>query len=144
MNKVSLKAVISGNITYIVAIGVLAVPITSYLTANLDLAQVSEHAVRNELLSTVIGSTPFRSLHLLVGLSSSALGGYVAARLAKHHELLNALLGSFLGVAVGVYSVITNGVTGNLLVSVLSLMAFAAAATVGGYLRIVQKWAREA
>jgi len=42
-------------------------------------------------------------LQLLIGLSCSVLGGYVAASIAKENRALNGLLASTLCVALGVY-----------------------------------------
>ena len=47
------------------------------------------------------GSNPAQ---ILIGLFCSVFGGYLAGRLAKHEELVNGLLASFLCVGIAVYS----------------------------------------
>jgi hypothetical protein len=60
----------------------------------------------------------------------------VAARVAKHDELLNGLLASSLPVALGVYSLVTDA--GPLLLPVLLLIASPLCSGLGGHVRAVQ------
>jgi hypothetical protein len=78
-------------------------------------------------------------LQLTIGLGCSALGGYVAAWIAKHDELLNGLLSSFLCTAIGLYSVFSGKDSQSVLVQIILLAAAPAFAFLGGYLRQSQK-----
>ena len=64
---------------------------------------------------------------------------YVAARIAKHHELLNGLLSSFLYAAMGLYSILLGKGGQSLLMQILLFAAAPAFALLGGYLRQNQK-----
>jgi hypothetical protein len=77
-------------------------------------------------------------LESLISLACSVLGGYVAARVAKHDELLNGLLASFLSVSLGVHSLATGNDSGPLLLPVLLLTASPLCSALGGHLRFVQ------
>ena len=48
----------------------------------------------NEVTAVVHQHAPLYCANLLLGLIASGLGGYVAARIAKRNELLNAALSS--------------------------------------------------
>jgi drug/metabolite transporter (DMT)-like permease len=78
-------------------------------------------------------------LQLTIGLACSVLGGYVAARVAKHDELLNGLLSSFLCIAIGVISIFSGKDSQSVLVQIFLLAAAPAFAFLGGYLRQTQK-----
>ena len=60
-------------------------------------------------------------------------------RIAKHDELLNGLLSSFLCTAIGVYSVFSGKDSPSLRVQIFLLTAAPAFAFLGGYLRQTQK-----
>jgi len=62
----------------------------------------------------------------------SVLGGYIAARLAKHDELLNGLLSSFLCVSLAVYTIASGKDTNTLWVQIFLLVASPAFALLGG------------
>ncbi len=78
-------------------------------------------------------------MQLGIGLACSVLGGYVAAWMAKHDELLNGVLASFLCTAFGVYSILSGKGVGSVGEQVVLLSAAPACALFGGYLRQRQK-----
>jgi hypothetical protein len=78
-------------------------------------------------------------LQSLMGLVCSVLGGYVAARVANHDELLNGLLACLLPVALGIFSLATSKNSGPLFLQVLLLVASPLCSRLGGHLRLVQK-----
>ena len=113
MKKISIKGVLVGGVTDIVATNILTLPILIYATNKLDLARASP-----EQLQAALHANAFLYvLQLLIGFGCSALGGYVAAWLAKHDELLNGPLSSFLCIAFGIYSLAAKPVS--MLVSLL-------------------------
>jgi putative membrane protein (TIGR04086 family) len=73
---------------------------------------------------------------LLVGMACSVLGGFVAAWLAKHHELLNGALSSILCVAGSIWTISTGKDSQPLWTQVLLLIASPALGLLGGYLRL--------
>ena len=78
---------------------------------------------------------PVYALQLLMGAATTVLGGYVAARIARHHETLNGLLASWACIAVGVYSMTSGKGTDPVAVQVLLLLLSPALGALGGWLR---------
>jgi hypothetical protein len=76
---------------------------------------------------------------LIVGSGCSVLGGYVGARLAKHDELLNGSLTSFLCVGGGLYSLAAGIGSSSLLLHLVGFVVSPALGLLGGYLRLSQK-----
>jgi hypothetical protein len=76
---------------------------------------------------------------ILIGFSFSLLGGYIAALVAKHDELLNGGLSSFLCVGIGVIFIMTGKSKYPVVVQWLQLAASTGFAILGGYLRLRQK-----
>jgi hypothetical protein len=76
---------------------------------------------------------------LLLGFACSVLGGYVAAWLAKHDELLNGALSSFLCVAIGIYSIASGKDYHGHWVQILFLIIAPVCGFFGGYLRLRQR-----
>src|ERR1700751_3922643 len=86
-----------------------------------------------------IRASPFLyGLQSAIGLACSVLGGYVAARVARHDELLNGLLASFLPVVLGIYSLATSEDRGPLLLPLLLLIAGPLCSSLGGHVRLIQ------
>src|SRR5882724_12777417 len=108
MHKISLKGVLIGGVVDVTSSSLLGIPFAIYALSKIDLA----HTPKDQLgsaIAAVSHATPWLyGMELLVGLACSVLGGYVAAWLAKHGEMLNGTLSSFLCVAIGIYS-ITSG-----------------------------------
>ena len=131
--RVSIVSIAIGGITDVVASTVLALPVLIYVMAKYDFLHSAEGSAA---IASSIHSSPWMyGLQLGIGLSCSVLGGYVAAWMAKHDELLNGVLSSFLCIAIGVYSVMS----GKGSQSIFLLAAAPAFAFFGGYLRQIQK-----
>ena len=135
--RVSIVAVVIGGITDVVASSLLAIPLVIYVIVKYDLL----HAPKGfaAIVSSIHSSAGLYGLQLSIGLGCSVLGGYVAAWIAKHDELLNGLLSSFLCTAIGVYSVLSGKDSQSLLAQILLLIAAPAFALLGGYLRQTQR-----
>jgi hypothetical protein len=105
------------------------------------IAKYELHSAKNPaaIAATIHSSAWLYGLQLGIGLGGSALGGYVAAWMAKHDELLNGLLSSFLCTAIGVYSVMSGKDSQSVVVQIFLLAAAPAFAFFGGYLRQTQK-----
>jgi hypothetical protein len=135
MNKISIKGVVVGGVTDILATMVLTLPLVVYAISELTdtLKEPLQAAV-----TTIIEANPLLyALESVIELACSVLGGYVAARVAKHDELLNGLLASSLPVVLGAYSLTTASESGPLLLSIL-LIASPLCSGFGGHLRLVQ------
>jgi len=135
MNKISVRGVVVGGVTDIVATVILTLPLVVFVIAT-ELTGTPKGPLQAAVMAAIQANPLLYGLQSLVGLACSVLGGYVAARVAKHDELLNGLLASFLPVALGVYSLATN--LGPLLLPVLLLIASPLCSRLGGHLRLVQ------
>jgi hypothetical protein len=126
--RVSIAGLVIGGITPICAPIILAIPLVIYF----EIAPPKEGSSGpNGWLYWLLYST--------IGLGRFAFGGYVAARIAKHDELLNGLLSSFLCTAISIYSILLGKDPQSLFAQIFFLAAAPAFALFGGYLRHRQK-----
>lgn len=123
--------VVIGGITDVFASSLLAIPLLIYI-------QIA-HKGADAISSSIHSSGLLYWLQLATGFGCSVLGGYVAAWIAKHDELLNGLLSSFPFIAIGVYYISLAKDPQSVLVQILLLAAAPAFAFLGGYLRQTQK-----
>jgi ABC-type antimicrobial peptide transport system permease subunit len=137
MNRISVKAVVVGGITDIVATVILPLPLIVYLIAT-EVTGTSKEPLQAAVMTAIRANPLLYGLESLISLACSVLGGYVAARVAKRDELLNGSLASFLPVTLGVYSLATSKDSGPLLLPVLLLIASPLCSRLGGHLRLVQ------
>jgi hypothetical protein len=107
MSKVSVKGVLIGSVVDVVASVVLGLPFALYAMLKIDLSHAPNAEASAAVTTAIHANLPLYMAQLLVGLSCSVLGGYVAAWLAKHDELLNGGLSSVLCVALGIYTLAT-------------------------------------
>lgn len=129
--RVSMVGVAIGGITDVVASSVLTIPLFIYVQI------APEGSAR--FASSIHSSGWLYWVQLATGLGCSTLGGYVAAWIAKHDELLNGLLSSFLCTAIGLYSILLGKDSQSLFARILLLAAAPTFALFGGYLRQIQK-----
>jgi hypothetical protein len=134
--RVSIAGVLIGGVIDVGASGLLGIPLVVYVMVRHHLL----HAHQGSAAASIIHSSAWLyGMQLAIGLGCSVLGGYVAARIAKHNELLNGLLSSFLCTAIGVYSIFSGKGSQSVLVKILLLTAAPVFALLGGYLRQIQK-----
>lgn len=130
--KISVLAVAIGGISDVVLSTLLAIPVIIYVMIKYDLLHAPHGAAA--IASTIGSSAWLYGLQLIVGMAGSVLGGYIAARLAKHNELLNGLLSSFLCITIGVYSALSGKNSHPILWQTFLLISAPALALLGGYL----------
>jgi hypothetical protein len=121
----------------IVATNILAIPFVVYVMLRFDL--MGRRSAPGAITALIHEHPPLFVLQILIGLVCSVLGGYVAARLAKHHELLNGTLSCYLCVGIGIYSLVAGKGYGTWLVQLLLLLASPVSGLLGGYLRVATK-----
>jgi hypothetical protein len=135
--RVSIVAVVIGGITDVFSSSLLALPVVIYVLVKYDLLHSPNGSAA--IASSIHSSAWLYGLQLTIGLACSVLGGYVAAWIAKHDELLNGVLSSFLCTTIGVYSILAGKDSQSVLVQILLLTAAPVFAFLGGYLRQTQK-----
>ncbi len=141
MSKVSIKGVLLGGITDVLSTNILAIPLIIYVMAKLDCSHTPKDQLNAAIIAALHGSVLLYTVQFLIGSGCSILGGYVAARLAKHDELLNGALSSYLCIGIGLYSVVA-GKESRLLLGLIGLAASPALGLLGGYFRLAQKRTR--
>jgi uncharacterized membrane protein YfcA len=134
MSKVSVKGVLIGGVVDVVSSVVLGLPFALYAMLKVDLSHTPNAQAPAAVTAAIHGNVPLYVAELLVGLACSVLGGYVAAWLAKHDELLNGGLSSVLCVALGIYTVSTGKDSNPHWLQVLLLLASPLMALLGGEL----------
>jgi len=127
--RVSFVGVLIGGITDVFASSVLAIPVVIYIQITSQGSAASHIQLSGWLYW----------LQVAIGLGCSALGGFVAAWIAKNDELLNGLLSSFLCTAIGLYSILLGKDSQSLFVRILLFAAAPIFALLGGYVRQSQK-----
>lgn len=132
MGKVSVKGVLIGGIVDIVTSVVLGLPFALYAMLKVDLSHTPNAQASAAVTAAIHGNMPLYVAQLLVGLACSVLGGYVAAWLAKHDELLNGGLSSVLCVAGGIYVLATGKDSNPHWLQALLLVASPLLAILGG------------
>jgi hypothetical protein len=136
MNKISIRGVVLGGVTDILATVILTLPLVLYVIS--ELTDTLKDPLRTAVTAAIQANPLLYGLESVIELACSVLGGYVAARVAKHDELLNGLLASSLPVALGAYSLTTASESGPLLLPILLLIASPLCSGFGGHLRLVQ------
>jgi len=136
VNRVSFKGVIIGGVVDIVATYIGAIPVGVYAFMVAGLSNVPQ-AQQAQALTDVMRNRPSVYLAgMLVGAVCSVLGGYIAARIAKHDELLNGALSSFLCVATGLFA-LARGTPGTApWVHILLLVISPLLGAIGAWLRL--------
>ncbi len=142
MSKVSPKGVLIGAAVDVGTSLLLGIPLVIYAMTKVDLTHTPKDQLGSTITTAIHGNAALYAVQLLIGLGCSVLGGYVAAWLAKRHELLNGALSSFLCLALGVYA-ITSGKDSNAhWVQLLLFVGSPACASLGGYLKFMQNRTR--
>lgn len=106
IKRISIKGVAIGAITDIVSTNIVMIPLVVYIMLGPIKAGVPKEKIMGIVMESLKGNPLYFSLSLLLGGLCSMLGGYVAARIAKHDEILNGALASILCVGSGIYATI--------------------------------------
>jgi hypothetical protein len=135
--NISFKGVIIGSVADIVGTNIWALAVALYLLVKHQLYSLPVGEQTGQL-HILLGDPAVEALNIIVGGGFSIIGGYLAARIAGHHERLNGTLASFLCVAftlaaIGSLSIgwVIEGVVGSPILGLL-----------GGYLSLWQKQRR--
>jgi hypothetical protein len=111
MNKVSWKGFIIGGIVDVVLTNVLAIPVMVYAIAGLMPARLPPDRLQATLQLVIQTDPKYHFPLLAIGVACSIFGGYVAARIAKHDEVLNGALSAWLCIAAEIVGLLLpNGI----------------------------------
>ena len=141
--KVSILGFVIGSVADIVGTNIWGVFMTIYVMVSYNLLQTAASSpadFTSQVLHIFQTDPLIFSVNFIVGAMFSVLGGYIAAYIAKHDELLNGALSSFLCVLSGIYGLFTG--SHPLYLILLEILAFIISPLLGmfgGYLRLKQK-----
>lgn len=130
MKRISLMGVAIGNIADIVSTNIAVLPLIIYVMSTSGQSVHDPDSITQVLMASGF----YRVSATILGALCSVLGGYVAAWIAKHDELLNGALSSILCVGFGVYALISGGAAGATGLHLAFLPLSPALGAVGGHL----------
>ena len=137
MRKVSVKAVLIGGVADVVFSTVLGIPLGIYVMTSRGILRLPKEQMQAAVESAIHASMGLFAIQLLIGLGCSVLGGYIAARIAKHDELLNGVLASWLCLALGIYSLAAGNRSVPVILGLLLIAITPACYWLGSYLRLL-------
>ena len=139
MKRISILGVLLGGIVDVVATNILAVPLVVYiLITRVNFLSIPPEEATQSVTRAIQNDGFLFIIQLAIGSACSIFGGYTAALLAKHDELLNGALSAYLCVAIGIYSMLSGTVTESIWLGLLGFILSPALGLVGGYLRLMQ------
>ncbi|MFZ0271253.1 MAG: hypothetical protein WB524_09895 [Acidobacteriaceae bacterium] len=125
MSRLSIKGAVLGGIVDVGSSFVLAIPVAIWI--------VFRHGL-NHHPARIPESPGLSATNLIVGLFTSVLGGFVAARIARHDELLNGAASSWLCLLLAIVSIVIGLGNDTLVHKLLMLPAGPICGLFGGYL----------
>jgi hypothetical protein len=134
MARVSAKGVLVGGVLGTGATYALSIPLMALAIVQLDLIKLPDPEFNAALMKALAPGSPYHLVGLVLGSASGILGGYVAARIAKHDERLNGALSAWLSMLLQTYNWATGGSTETALAHIGYLVSSPALGALGGYL----------
>jgi hypothetical protein len=125
---ISFKAVTIGAIVNVLGIFLIEVLFVIYFVLNTP--------DKSESLLVIKSQTPLIVLSILAVIMS-VVGGYVAARLAKHHEILHGAFSSWICILIALVSISIG--TYPILWVLMGIVTNPLLGMIGGYLRLLQQ-----
>ena len=144
MKKISILGVLIGGIVDIIATNILAFPFILYvMLTRIDFLSMPQDQITIAMTKIIQGDWLLFTIQFLLGSFCSIFGGYIAALIAKHDELLNGALSAYLCVGIGIYSVSKGIGTESIFLVLLGFILSPALSLLGGYLRLLQKKSKQ-
>ena len=138
MARISIKGVLVGGVTDVGLSTLLGIPFAVWAVLETGIARTPKDQIHSAVSAFMHRPMIFAS-EMLIGFGCSILGGYVAARLAKHDELLNGCLSAILCIAGGIWLLATHQNSDPIWQQILELIASPLLGLLGGYLRLKQR-----
>jgi hypothetical protein len=137
MRRVSIKGVIIGGVVDVGGSMILGILVSIIVYYHIGLLHIPKDQVQSAIKAAFEG--PVRMILMTLGIGGTVLGGFVAAMVAKHDEMLNGALSSLLSTAMGVYEMAAGKSSHSLRVQILMMIAAPLCAALGGYLSALQQ-----
>lgn len=135
MSRISVKGILIGGVTDVVSSIVFGSIAAVTLIVLFSLLRLPQTQIQWEIAEASHQRGLLWNVQLAVGLGCSVLGGFVAAWLARHDELLNGILLSFLCVSLGLIEMAIGKGWHPVYVQSLLLAASPLLSLLGGFLR---------
>lgn len=135
MGRISVKGVLLGGVVDVVTSFLLGIPFAIYAVTKVSVANIPKAQVAAALKAVNQGNALLHFGPVIIGLACSVLGGYIAAWIAKHDELLNGTLSAFLCVGLGIVILSAHVGTEPFWFQLLLSVASPVCALLGGELR---------
>ena len=143
MRKLSLKAAIIGGIVDMLSTYLLVVIAVFVFILAKGFVSAGHPPPQdlNDMVLRSVQSGPIHMLLICLGCLCSVLGGYVAARIAKHDELVNGAASAWLCVLIGLFNFASVQDGGQIVRHIAAEVAAPLLGLFGGYVRLVQRGA---
>jgi hypothetical protein len=128
--KISFKGVIIGAVADVVGTNVWGAVAAIYLSSKYHLYSLPVSEQVSQLTALISTEPVVTILNVLIGSCFTIMGGFIAARIARHDELLNGTLASFLCVLFALLSLGSSSIVW----VVVGIVANPLLAFSGGYL----------
>lgn len=138
MRTRSVVGVLVGGLTDIVATNILVLPLLVYVAMTHDFTGVPPGNVGVRMLEIMRDSSGTQVTGWLLGLGATALGGYVAARIARTAEVKHGAWSGWLCMGLGIYSLFAASSTVPMWQHALAFVLSPTFGAFGGYLRLRQ------
>jgi len=135
VGKIAIRSVLVGGLVDVFVSSLLGAVSVVFVLLLLSIAHVPSERDSEIVPHIVHGNPLFIAAQIVIGAGCSLLGGYLAARLARHDGPLNGALSSFLSVGSALVSIVTGHDPEQLALQVLLLLLKPALGFAGGCLR---------
>ncbi|MGB8908026.1 MAG: hypothetical protein WCC84_04705 [Candidatus Cybelea sp.] len=139
MKRIAVLAVAVGGVSDILLTTMLSLPILIYAYASGGILDLPTAQQQPALLATLHSNVALYGTSFLVGAFCSVLAGYLTGLLAKHDEVLNGALSSFLCIGFDLYAFSHGQFGGPSWLAIALLPVSPLLGAVGGYLRQMQR-----
>ncbi len=104
--KISIKAILAGGAADLLSTAVFSGLLASYIVIHNGITETRPEILGPRINDLIHASTVLFGAQTVIGITCSILGGYVAARVAKQDEIVNAIAASLTFVGLGIYTLI--------------------------------------
>jgi len=132
MARISIKGVVIGGLTDVFLSFLLGMA----LIVLLFVLRIPRDEIHAAISAASRQQGMLWDVQLGIGFLCSALGGFVAARIARRNELLNGVLSSFLCISIGLFEIATSEGRHPVALQLVLLAASPLVSLLGGYLRL--------
>lgn len=139
MRRIAVRSVIVGGVVDVFASSFLGAVSVVFVLLLLSIAHTPADRTSGIVSDVVRGNPWYLAAQLVIGGACSVLGGYIAARLARHDERLNGALSSFACVGSGIVALAVGYDRQQAVLEIAMLPLAPLLGFAGGYLRERQR-----